>query len=153
MAQLGGEPFAEGEEIGLAGAVADADARLPPINPTTEAMLTMSPRPRAARPGATARASRSGDDVERDHRLEPVGIHLDRRPGDGDAGIVDEQRDIVAAQPRLDLAAVAGIGQVGAEHLGLDAGLLPQPRREFLEPDLVAGDQHEVIAPVREPIA
>jgi hypothetical protein len=64
-----------------------------------------------------------------------------------EAGIVDEDLD---AQPepldrRGETVALGGLGEVGGDRLGADAGSLGELARQLAEPILPAGDQDQPV--------
>ncbi len=64
---------------------------------------------------------------------------------------VDEDPDAgVIAQTRLDGGQLAGLCEVGLEDIDGDSMGLAQTSRQGVQSRLVAGDQHEVMAALRE---
>lgn len=116
------EAFAEGEEIGLARAIANTDGRLvsPKRNHRSDVDDVTLPPVHYARCNSSSEAC-GRHHVELDHGLETITIHVDGRPCHRDAGIVDQHGDVVRLKPGLDPANVLRIREVGLKDLDLSS--------------------------------
>ena len=91
------------------------------------------------------------DDVEQQHVGHVVAVAFADLAHRGEAGIVDEQRDRLARlQPFLDHVEVVGVGEVGGDHLDIDAVFGRQLFGEVAQPVLAPCDDDEVVAGARE---
>jgi hypothetical protein len=68
-------------------------------------------------------------------------------------GVVDQQvdRPVGIAEPLLDAGAVCRVGEIGWEHLGVDAVRCTQVVGQGAQPTDVARHEHEVVAVGRQP--
>jgi hypothetical protein len=91
--------------------------------------------------------AREGGDVECDESLDAIRRLIDEASGLRDPGIVDQGPDLgVVVEARFDGGQVARLDEIGGEHINGDAGFLAQAGRKRIEANLVASNQHEVVA-------
>jgi hypothetical protein len=98
------------------------------------------------------REAEHGGDQDVEHR--GLGVHgvVQEPPLEAEARVVDQEihRAGGLGEPRLDAGQVGAVGQVGGQHLDLDAMGGTQLGGGLLQPFGVARDQHQVVAAGRE---
>ena len=122
--------------------------------PTTEPILTIAPRPPAAKRGATAAARRVSAVTLMAMMSEAASALWPRKPPHlaAPALLIERLDRRVVAQLGLDRFEIGGLGEIGAQHLDADAGLALQPLGERFEPRAVARHEHEIMAALGETV-